>query len=87
MIKKKKKKLFVNNKTSHWIFNLYYIINFERMQYSAPDRIFTATGSCLSVPEYEAKEILEKSVLQALACSTSIESPFLVVLILPAWED
>ena len=31
--------------------------------------------------------IYQKAVLHALACSTATESPLLVVMILPAWED
>jgi hypothetical protein len=44
------------------------------------------TCSCLAFPDFEPED-LRKAVLSALACSTTTNSPFLVVLILPAWED
>ena len=30
---------------------------------------------------------MRKTILHALACATAVANPFLVVLILPAWED
>ena len=44
------------------------------------------TASCLANPEYELAD-MRKTILHALACATSSANPFLVVLILPAWED
>jgi ribonuclease HI len=44
------------------------------------------TGSCLANPEYEPEDML-KAILHALASSESQDTPFLVVLILPVWED
>jgi hypothetical protein len=44
------------------------------------------TASCLANPEYEPSD-MRKTILHALACATSFTNPFLVVLILPAWED
>jgi hypothetical protein len=44
------------------------------------------TGSCLANPKYEPTD-MRKTILHALACATSSSNPFLVVLILPAWED
>jgi hypothetical protein len=43
-------------------------------------------GSCLANPEYEPVD-MRKTVLHALACATSSANPFLVILILLAWED
>ncbi len=42
-------------------------------------------GSCLANPEYEPVD-MRKKILHALACATSSENPFCVVLILPTWE-
>ncbi len=44
------------------------------------------TGSCLSNPEYEPEDML-KAVLHALASSEAQDTPLLVVLLLPVWED
>ena len=43
-------------------------------------------GSCIANPEYEPEDML-KAVLHALASSEAQDTPFLVVLILPLWED
>ncbi len=44
------------------------------------------TGSCIANPEYEPEDML-KAVLHDLASSEVQDTPFLVVLILPVWED
>ncbi len=44
------------------------------------------TGSCIANPEYEPAD-MRKTILHALACTTSSANLFLVVLILPAWEN
>jgi hypothetical protein len=44
------------------------------------------TGSCISNPEYEPEDML-KAVLHAFPSSEAQDAPFLVVLILPVWED
>jgi hypothetical protein len=43
-------------------------------------------GSCIANPEYELKDML-KAVLRALASLESPDTLFLMVLILPIWED
>jgi hypothetical protein len=43
------------------------------------------TASCIANPEYEPAD-MRKTILHTLACATSSTNPFLVVLILPAWE-
>jgi hypothetical protein len=43
-------------------------------------------GSCLSNPEYEPVGI-RKTISHALACAASSANQFLVILILPSWED
>jgi hypothetical protein len=42
--------------------------------------------SCLANSEYEPVD-MRNTILHALACTTSSLNPFIVVLILPAWED
>ena len=44
------------------------------------------TGSCIANPKYELEDIL-KAALHALSSSEVQDIPFLVVLILPVWED
>ena len=44
------------------------------------------SGSCIANPEYKPDDML-KAVLHALASSDSQDTPFLVVMILPVWED
>jgi hypothetical protein len=44
------------------------------------------TALCLANPEYEPVD-MRKTILPALACATLSTNPFLVVLILLAWED
>ena len=44
------------------------------------------TGSCIANPEYEPEDML-KAVLQALSSSETQDTPFLVVLIFPGWDD
>jgi len=44
------------------------------------------TGSCIANPEYQPEYGL-KAVLHALSSSEAQDTPFLVVLILPVWED
>jgi hypothetical protein len=60
----------------------------EDVIFGAQDQAYSYrwTGSCLVVPEHEPADTI-KAVLHALACSTSTESPLLVVMILTAWED
>ena len=48
--------------------------------------IYRWTGSCIAKPEYEPEDML-KAVLHAVASSEASNSSFLVVLILPIWED
>jgi hypothetical protein len=48
--------------------------------------LYRWTGSCIANLEYEKEDML-KAVLHALSSSESQDIPFLVVLILPFWED
>jgi hypothetical protein len=48
--------------------------------------LYRWTSSCIANPGYEPKDML-KAVLHALASSESLDAPFLVILILPVWED
>jgi hypothetical protein len=48
--------------------------------------LYRWTGSCIATPEYEPEDML-KAVLHALASSESPDTPFMVVLILPFWDD
>jgi hypothetical protein len=48
--------------------------------------LYRWTNSCIANPEYEPEDML-KTVLHALASSEYMDTPFLVVLILPAWDD
>ena len=48
--------------------------------------IYRCTISCLANPEHEPAD-MRKTILHAIACATSSANAFLVVLILPAWED
>jgi len=47
---------------------------------------FRWTSSCIANPEYKPEDML-KAFLHALASSESNETPFLVVLVLPIWDD
>ena len=60
----------------------------EDAVFGAQDQVYSYrwTGLCLAVPEYEPADT-RRAVLHALACSTATESPLLVVMTLPAWED
>ena len=44
------------------------------------------TSSCIANPEYEPEDMLQ-AVLQALSSSEHSDAPFLVVMILPVWDD
>ena len=48
--------------------------------------LYRWTGSCIANPEYEPKD-MRKAVLHALVSLELPNTPFLVVLILPVWED
>jgi hypothetical protein len=48
--------------------------------------LFRWTSSYIVNPEYELEDML-KEVLHALASSEFTETPFMVVLILPVWDD
>jgi hypothetical protein len=48
--------------------------------------LYRWTDSCIANPEYEPEDML-KAVLHAFSSSDSQDTPFLVVLILPIWED
>jgi len=47
---------------------------------------FRWVSSCITNPEYEPENML-KAILRALASSESNETPFLVVLYFPVWDD
>ena len=47
---------------------------------------YKLTGSCTAKPEYDPGD-MKKAILHALASSTDTTTPFLVVLVLPVWED
>jgi len=47
---------------------------------------YRLTSSCTANPEYDPGD-MKKAILHALASSTNITTPFLVVLVLPVWED
>ena len=48
--------------------------------------LYRWTASCIANPEYEPEDML-KAVLQALASSEHTDAPFLVVMVLPVWDD
>ncbi len=48
--------------------------------------LYRWTGSCIANPEHEPEDIL-KEVLHTLSSAESQDTFFLVVLILPIWED
>jgi hypothetical protein len=48
--------------------------------------LYRWTASCIANPEYEPEDML-KAVLQALTSSERIDAPFLVVMVLPTWDD
>jgi hypothetical protein len=48
--------------------------------------LYQRTASCIINPEYEPEDML-KVVLHALASSECTDTTFLVVLILPVWDD
>jgi hypothetical protein len=57
---------------------------------SAFDALYDAfsyrmTRSCIANPEYDPGDT-RKAILHALATSTDMTTPFLVVLVLPVWE-
>jgi hypothetical protein len=47
---------------------------------------YRLTGSCTANPEYDPGD-MRKVILHALASSTDTTTPFLVVMVLPVWED
>ncbi len=47
---------------------------------------YRLTGSCTANPEYEPGD-MRKATLHALASSTNTTIPFLVIIVLPIWED
>ena len=47
---------------------------------------FRRTSSCVATPEYYPEDML-KAVLHTLASSKCTYTPFLVVMILPVWDD
>ncbi len=47
---------------------------------------YRLTGSCTTNPEYDPGD-MTKAILHALASSTDTTTPFLVVMVLPVWED
>ncbi len=48
--------------------------------------IYRLTGLCTANPEYDPGDT-RKAILHALASSTDTMTPFLVVMVLPVWED
>jgi len=48
--------------------------------------LYRWTNSCIANPEYEPED-MHKNVLHALASSECMDAPYLVVLILPTWDD
>jgi hypothetical protein len=48
--------------------------------------LYRWTNACMANPEYEPESML-KAVLHALTFSEYTDTPFLVVLILPKWDD
>ena len=47
---------------------------------------YRLTGSCTANPEYGPGD-MRKAILHALASSTNTPTPFLVVMVLPVWEN
>jgi hypothetical protein len=47
---------------------------------------YNLTGSCTANPEYDPED-MRKAVMYALSSSEDNTTPFLVVLVLPVWED
>jgi hypothetical protein len=47
---------------------------------------YRLTGSCTANPEYDPGD-MRKAILHALTSSTDTTTPFLVVMVLPVWED
>jgi hypothetical protein len=47
---------------------------------------YRLTGSWITNPEYEPED-MRKAVLHALGSSEHTTTPFLVVMVLPVWED
>jgi hypothetical protein len=47
---------------------------------------YRLTGSCTANPEYDPED-MKRAVLHALSSSENTTTPFLVVLVLPVWED
>ena len=48
--------------------------------------LYRWTHSCIANPEYEPEDML-KIVLHALASSEYTDTPFLIVMLLPTWDD
>jgi hypothetical protein len=48
--------------------------------------LYRWTNSCIASPEYDPEDMLN-TVLHALASSEHTDTPFLIVLILPTWDD
>jgi len=48
--------------------------------------LYRWTGSCIANPEYEPEDML-KAELHALSSSETQDTPFLVGVILPRWDD
>ncbi len=44
------------------------------------------TSSCIANPDYEPKD-MRKAVFYAIGSSEHTTTPFLVVMVLPVWED
>jgi hypothetical protein len=47
---------------------------------------YRLTGSCTANPEYDPED-MRKAVMHTLSSSEDNKTPFLVVLVLPVWED
>ncbi len=47
---------------------------------------YRLTGSCIANPEYEPED-MRKAVLYALGSSEHTTFPFLVVMVLPVWDN
>jgi hypothetical protein len=47
---------------------------------------YRLTGSCIANPECDPGD-MRKAILHALASSTDTTTPFLVILVLPIWEN
>ncbi len=47
---------------------------------------YRLTGSCTANPEYDPGD-MRKAILHAHASAIDTKTPFLVVMVLPVWED